>query len=84
VVLLVKNHSVLPQVKVAQSTQDIDWKDVELRVFSTDNTPLSGLFALPDGALQPVRLRFNGNSFALADDPLRGKVQWRITRFGRP
>jgi alpha-D-xyloside xylohydrolase len=84
VVLLVKNHSVLPQVKVAQSTQDIDWKDVELRVFSTDNTPVSGWFALPDRALQSISLRFSGNSFALADDPLRGKVQWRVTRFGQP
>ena len=83
VVLLVKNHSVLPQVKVAQSTKDIDWNDVELRVFSTDNTPVTGLFALPDGALQPLSLRFTSNAFALAEDRLRGKVKWRITRFER-
>jgi alpha-D-xyloside xylohydrolase len=83
VVLLVKNHSVLPQVKVAQSTKDIDWNDVELRVFSTDNAPVTGLFALPDGALQPINLRSSGAGFALAQDPLRGKVKWRITRFER-
>jgi alpha-D-xyloside xylohydrolase len=83
VILLVKNHSVLPQVKVAQSTKDIDWNDVELRVFSTDNAPVTGWFALPDGALQPINLRFSSNGFGLAEDPLRGKVKWRITRFER-
>jgi alpha-D-xyloside xylohydrolase len=36
VVLLVKNHSVLPHIKVAQSTKDMDWNNVELRVFSAD------------------------------------------------
>ena len=37
VVLLVRNHSVLAHIKVAQSTKDMDWDNVELRVFSTDN-----------------------------------------------
>ncbi len=50
VVLLVKNHTAVPHVKVAQSTDDIDWKNVELRVFSTDNAAASGRFALPRAA----------------------------------
>ena len=83
VVLLVKNHSVLPHIKVAQSTKDMDWTDVELRVFSTDNAPVAGLFALPDGALQPISFRPSARGFELVDDPLRGKVKWRITRFDR-
>jgi alpha-D-xyloside xylohydrolase len=81
VVLLVKNHSILPHLKVAQSTNDMDWNNVELRVFSTDNAPVSGLFALPDGALQTIDLRPATGGFALAADPLRGKVKWRITQF---
>lgn len=38
VVLLVKNHSVRPHLKVAQSTKDMDWNNVELRVFSTEDS----------------------------------------------
>ena len=83
VVLLVKNHSVLPHIKVAQSTKDMDWSDVELRVFSTDNAPVSGLFALPDSALQTIDLRPATGGFSLAADPLGGKVKWRITTFAR-
>ena len=42
IVLLVKDHTVLPHVAVAQSTAQIDWKNVELRTFSTDGAPPKG------------------------------------------
>src|SRR2546430_11889991 len=37
IVVLVRNHAVIPHVAVAQHTAAINWSDVELRVFSTDN-----------------------------------------------
>jgi alpha-D-xyloside xylohydrolase len=80
VILLVKNHAVIPQVKVAQNTGEIDWNDVELRVFSTDNAPVSGLFALPQGNLQTLKLEGSPQGFTLKDDPLKGKVKWQIKR----
>ena len=48
IVLLVKDNSVLPHVKPAQSTSEIDWNDIELRVFSTNDAPVTGRFALPN------------------------------------
>ena len=80
VVLLVKDHSVLPHIKVAQSTSEMDWNNVELRVFSTDNSPVSGWFALPQGDLQTLRLDSAPSGFVLKNDPLSGKVKWQITR----
>lgn len=80
VVLLVRDHSVIPHVKVAQSTADIDWNDVELRVFSTDDAQASGLFALPGGNLRSLDLDARQNDFVLRSDPLGGKVRWRIVR----
>lgn len=80
IVLLVKDHSVIPHVKVAQSTPEIDWNDVELRAFSTDNAQASGLFSLPDGNLQTLNLNVSQTGVVLKDDPLKGKVKWRITR----
>ena len=80
VVLLVKNHSVLPQLKVAQSTPDIDWNDVELRVFSTDNAPVTGWFALPDGELKQLELNGSASGYAMKGDPLAGSVKWQINR----
>jgi alpha-D-xyloside xylohydrolase len=78
VVLLVRNHSVLPLINVAQSTKDMDWNNVELRVFSTDSAPVTGLFTRPDSELQTVSLVPRGRDFVLRQDPQRGKVNWTI------
>jgi alpha-D-xyloside xylohydrolase len=81
VVLLVRNHAAVPHVKVAQSTDDIDWKNVELRVYSTDGAAASGRFALPDGNVQTLNLTGSAAGYALQSDPLRGQVKWQVTRF---
>ena len=78
VVLLVKDHSVLPHIKVAQSTKDMDWNNVELRVFSTDSGQVSGLFTRPDGDLQTISLTPRYREFVLRQDPQAGKVKWTI------
>jgi alpha-D-xyloside xylohydrolase len=80
VVLLVKDHSVIPHIAVAQSTSEMNWNNVELRVFATDNASISGLFALPNENLQTLNLDARQNDFVLRNDPLRGKVKWRIVR----
>jgi len=79
VVLLVKNHSVLPQLKVAQSTKDMDWDNVELRVFSTDGAPATGLFTRPGGDVQTLSVVRRGRNFVLQQDPQAGKVKWTIS-----
>jgi alpha-D-xyloside xylohydrolase len=78
VVLLVKDHSVLPHLKVAQSTKDLDWDNVELRVFSTDGGAVSGLFTRPGGEVQTLSLIRRGRDFVLREDPQAGKVKWTI------
>jgi alpha-D-xyloside xylohydrolase len=81
VVLLVKDHTVIPHVKPAQSTADIDWKNVELRVFSTDNSAATGLFSTPEGGVQTLNLAGAAGAYALRGDPLRGQVKFQVTRF---
>ena len=81
VVLLVRDNSVIPHVRVAQSTDQIDWANVELRVFSTDAGAAEGLFTLPKGGVETLRLEAAQGSYALRNDPLRGRVKWQINRF---
>jgi alpha-D-xyloside xylohydrolase len=76
VVLLVKDHTVLPHVAVAQSTAQIDWKNVELRTFASDGGTAEGTFILPGGRVQTIRV--SGTS--VVGDPLAGAVTWRVTR----
>jgi alpha-D-xyloside xylohydrolase len=78
VVLLVRNHTVLPHIKVAQSTKDMDWNNVELRVFSTDSAVAEGLFTRPGSDLQTLSVVPRGRDFVLRHDPEAGKVNWTI------
>jgi alpha-D-xyloside xylohydrolase len=81
IVVLARNNSVIPHAAVAQNTGAIDWKNIELRVFSSGAaagaTP-SGVFALPDGPLLRLEVRSSGSGYALVADPSRGAVHWRI------
>jgi len=84
IVVLARNHAVIPHVAVAQHTGAIDWSDVELRVFSTDSGSTTGRFALPTGELYTLELRPTATGYTLLRDPLRGRVKWRITRARLP
>jgi len=80
--LLVRQNSAIPHIPVAQHTAAMNWSEVELRVFAVPGAPagrVTALFALPDGALQQLELRPAAGSYALARDPLGGRVRWRIT-----
>ena len=79
IVLLVKNGSVLPHVQPAQSTSQIDWNAVELRVFDTKGGKASGLFALPNGDLRTLEMTKAGDNYRLKNDFSGGKIKWRIT-----
>jgi alpha-D-xyloside xylohydrolase len=77
---LVKDHTALAHLKVAQSTSAMDWNNVELKVFSSDNGPVSGWFTSPGNDLVQLELSNSPRGFALKTDPLNGKVKWQITR----
>ncbi len=81
VILLVKDHVVIPHARVAQNTAEMDWKNIELRVFSTDAAQATGLFATPQGALQTLKLDGSPRGYVLKDDPLKGAVTWQVKRF---
>jgi len=78
VVLLVRDHAVIPHVAVAQHTGAIDWSRVELRAYSSDGAPAIGSVAVADGAVHTVRVEGG----RLVGDPLPGRVTWRMTRGG--
>lgn len=57
IIMLVRDGSVLPHVELAQSTKDINWNKIELKVYAVDKKQASGLICLPsDNILQPVKV----------------------------
>lgn len=80
-VILVRDGSVIPHAALAQSTKDIDWTKLELRVFATAETKAaSGVVCLPvDQERFTVDVAKDGEAFVLGADPLAGRVEWTVT-----
>ncbi len=54
-VVLVKAGSLIPHIKLAQSTMQMDWSNIELTSYATGNEKASGLICLPsDNVLHKV------------------------------
>ena len=81
IVMLVREGAVIPHIKVAQSTDQMDWTNIELVAFANNNTA-KGLVYLPDGEqLHTLSLNKQGNNYVLANDPLKGKVKWKLSNY---
>jgi alpha-D-xyloside xylohydrolase len=80
IVLLVRKGAAIPRVRLAQSTAWIDWQEMELVVFCGEETTVAeGTVCLPEeGELHALRLEREGEEFVLKEDPLQGRVQWKI------
>jgi alpha-D-xyloside xylohydrolase len=79
IVMLVRDGTALPHIKLAQSTSQMDWSNLELVVFAKNAQQATGSVCLPENnELRPVSVVKRGEGFALAQDPLPGKVTWRI------
>jgi alpha-D-xyloside xylohydrolase len=79
VVMMVKNGAAIPHARLVQSISEMNWEEIELRIFGAEASIAGGYLCLPEeGVLHALRLEREGESFALKEDPLRGTVQWRI------
>lgn len=79
VVMMVREGAVLPHVKVAQSTGDIDWNQIELQSFA--NTPEKAVLklCLPDQEeIKEVVLTKKAGKLTVSQDPFAGKIKWNL------
>jgi alpha-D-xyloside xylohydrolase len=57
IVMLVKEGSVIPQIKLAQSTKQMDWSKLELKPFILESNSGKGLICLPsDNVLHKIQV----------------------------
>ena len=78
-IILVRDGTVIPQIKLAQSTMQLDWSNLDLVVFAKNPATAKGLVCLPsDNVLHEISLKKNGRTFEPINDPLAGKVTWNV------
>ena len=79
--VLVKDGTVLPHVQLAQSTDEIDWTEVELVVFNTEASEAHGLICFPgDDVLRTLEVDCGNDTLSLVGNELEGAVSWTIYR----
>jgi alpha-D-xyloside xylohydrolase len=80
IVVLVRDGTAIPHIALAQSTKDMDWSKLTLKVFATDKTnSATAKVFLPEGdALQTITVNKKGNVFEVAPNPLSGKTTFKV------
>ena len=78
---MVRSGAVVPRAGLAQTTDSIDWGEIELVVFAAPGCDeADGLICLPDDEqLHSLRLKRAGETFSLQSDPLPGRVKWKVS-----
>lgn len=80
IIVLVHSGAVIPHIKLAQSTSQMDWSEIELKVYSINNEEANGLICLPeDQVLHNISVVNEGEKYSIKDNPLKGKVNWKIS-----
>jgi alpha-D-xyloside xylohydrolase len=79
VVMLVRDGATIPHARLAQSTERIEWGEIELRVFGAGDSAEGHFLHPEEGNLHVLRLLYEGDGFALEEDPLAGRVNWTIS-----
>jgi alpha-D-xyloside xylohydrolase len=78
VVMLVRDGAVIPHMKAAQSTAQLDWGKIEMVVYAS-GAQGRGLVCLPgDNVLRPLEAARRNGAFALVGDPLAGKASTTV------
>ena len=77
--MLVRDGAAIPRADLAQSTGEIEWHSLELKVYVARAETAEGLICLPeDDELHSLRLERDSDGFALEEESLQGKLAWRI------
>lgn len=79
VVVLVRDGAVIPHIKLAQSTQDMEWSKLELQVFASEKSTAEGLIYTPlSPELKEITLTRKNQNFELAQNPMEGKISFEV------
>lgn len=79
-VVLVREGAAIPHIGLAQSTKDMDWSDIELRVFGDRPERTEAMICLPaDNVLEEIIVERRSGRMEVAGNPLAGRAVLRVT-----
>jgi alpha-D-xyloside xylohydrolase len=79
-IVLVKSGSVIPHIALAQSTEFMDWKNIELVVFGEENKSQTALFYFPNEKTIEVQFNFEEKKWKV-NSLQKSKIKFSVRRF---
>lgn len=81
-IILIKDKSIIPHIQLAQSTEELDWSNIDLVVYSVENKEASGNFVDPKNKeLITIRATYQNSFWKMADDTGDGQPRFTIKPF---
>ncbi|MDU1893001.1 MAG: glycoside hydrolase family 31 protein [Dysgonomonas sp.] len=78
-IILIREGAIIPHAKLAQSTDKINWSDIELKVYG-NKEKATGLICLPsDNKLTDIVLTKSGNNYQIEKGQTQG-ISYKINR----
>ena len=79
IIALVKDGTVIPHIKLAQSTKDMDWSNIELKVYASKATQAKGKLFLPNTTnLHELIVEKSGEKFILKNNPVSQATTFKL------
>lgn len=80
IIALVRDGTMIPHIALAQSTMEMDWSELELKVYAAGRGDVSGLVCIPgEDELHRITMNRSGRRYVLSGDPLDGTVRWKVS-----
>ena len=80
-IIMVREGAIIPHIKKAQSTKDLDWSNIELVAYTNGNEA-KGIICLPnDNILRGVSVSKKGKTFMLNNAGLPSGVNFKVAAF---
>ena len=80
IVVLVKDGTVIPHIELAQSTSAMDWSELDLKVYASDDTnSAKAQIYLPDSEkVETIELSKGNGKFGINNNPFGSKVNFNV------
>ncbi len=78
IVALVKEGSVIPHIALAQTTRNMDWSNITLRIYGKADQATGKLYLPEAESWKEIVLTQTGNGYEITDDPFEGRVEFEL------
>jgi alpha-D-xyloside xylohydrolase len=78
IIALIRSGSVIPHIKLAQSTAFMDWSKIDLKVFADEDGNADGMVVIPGEELQKIEVSTKDGKLVLKENPFGKKVKFTL------